>query len=231
VPGDGSSRAVVLVHGLEGNKSDQHVLKTASVYSEAGYGVLMFDLRGHGESEGKRTTVGYQEVRDVRGALSWLKEEQGFEPGEVVLHGWSMGGATVLRSAPGTGLAAVVEESGYADLPLLLHDRLPESSGLPSFFNPGIFLMAKLFLDFDPWAVKPGEDAAKLSEEGVPLLIIHSTDDEVVPFEHAEMLAASYFDAELWQIQGYGHVEAYTHPEYRQRLLGLLEKVEAGEAA
>jgi pimeloyl-ACP methyl ester carboxylesterase len=231
VPGDGSSRAVVLVHGLDGSKADEHVLKTASVYSEAGYGVLMFDLRGHGESEGKRTTVGYQEVRDVRGALSWLKEEQGFEPGEVVLHGWSMGGATVLRSAPGTGLAAVVEESGYADLPLLLHDRLPESSGLPSFFNPGIFLMAKLFLDFDPWAVKPGEDAAKLSEEGVPLLIIHSTDDEVVPFEHAEMLAASYPDAELWQIQGYGHVEAYTHPEYRQRLLGFLEKVEAGEAA
>jgi uncharacterized protein len=150
VPGDDPSRAVVLVHGLEGSMSGQHVLQTASVYAGAGYGVLMFDLRGHGESEGKRTTVGYQEVRDIRGALSWL-EEQGFEPGEVVLHGWSMGGGTVLRSAPETGVAAVVEESGYADLPLLLRDRLPESSGLPSFFNPGIFLMAKLFLDFDRW--------------------------------------------------------------------------------
>ena len=145
LPGDDSSRAVVLVHRLEGSKAGEHVLKTASVYSGAGYGVLMFDLRGHGESEGKRTTVGYQEVRDVRGTLSWL-EERGFEPGEVVLHGWSMGGATVLRSAPGTGVAAVVEESGYADLPFLLRERLPESSGLPSFFNPGIFLMAKLFL-------------------------------------------------------------------------------------
>jgi uncharacterized protein len=223
VPGEVSSRAVVLVHGLEGSKSGQHVLQTASVYAGAGYGVLMFDLRGHGESEGERTTVGYQEVRDVRGALSWL-EERGFEPNEVVLHGWSMGGGTVLRSAPGTGVAAVVEESGYADLPLLLRDRLPESSGLPSFFNPGIFLMAKLFLDFDPWAVKPGEDAAELAEEGVPLLIIHSRDDEVVPFEQAEMLAASYPDAEFWKIEGYGHVEAYTHPEYRQKLLDFLER-------
>ena len=208
VPGEVSSRAVVLVHGLEGSKSGQHVLQTASVYAGAGYGVLMFDLRGHGESEGERTTVGYQEVRDVRGALSWL-EELGFEPNEVVLHGWSMGGATVLRSAPGTGVAAVVEESGYADLPLLLRDRLPESSGLPSFFNPGIFLMAKLFLGFDPWAVRPSEDAAKLAEEGVPLLIVHSRDDEVVPFEHAEMLAASYPDAEFWKLEGYGHVDAY----------------------
>ena len=125
-----------------------------------------------------------------------------------MLHGWSVGGATILRCAPGTGVAAVVEESGYADLPLLLRDRLPEESGLPSFFNPGIFFMAKLFLDFDPWAVKP-EDAAQLSKEGAPLLIIHSRDDEVVPFEQAEMLAASYPDAEFWKIEGYGHVEAY----------------------
>jgi uncharacterized protein len=231
VPGDDPSRVVVLVHGLEGSKAGEQVLQTASIYSGAGYGVLMFDLRGHGESAGKRTTVGYQEVRDVRGALSWLEEDLGFEPNEVVLHGWSMGGATVLRSAPGTGVAAVVEESGYADLPLLLRDRLAESSGLPSFFNPGIFLMAKLFLDLDPWAVRPEEDTAKLSEEGVPLLLIHSTDDEVVPFEHAEMLAASYPDAEFWEIESYGHVEAYSHPAYRQRLLDFLERVEAGEAA
>ena len=114
-----------------------------------------------------------------------------------------------MRSASRTSVAAVVEESGYADLLLLLRDRLPESSGLPSFFNPGIFLMAKLFLDLDPWAVRPEEDAAKLYEEGVPLLLIHSTDDEVVPFEHAELLAGSHPDAKFWEIEDYGHVEAY----------------------
>jgi dipeptidyl aminopeptidase/acylaminoacyl peptidase len=231
IPEGESSRAVVLVHGLDASKSGQYVLDTASIYAQADYGVLMLDLRGHGESEGKRTALGYQEVQDVRGALSWLEEDQGFQPGEVVLHGWSMGGATVLRSAPGTSVAAVIEESSYADLPLLLRDRLPESSGLPSFFNPGIFLMAKIFLDFDPWAVRPEEDAAILSGEGVPLLIIHSRDDEVVPFEHAKMLATSYPDAEFWEIEGYGHVEAYSHPEYRQKLLGFLEQVEAGETS
>jgi pimeloyl-ACP methyl ester carboxylesterase len=230
VPGDGAHRAVVLVHGLDGSKSGRQVLETASVYALAGYSVLMFDLRGHGESEEERTTLGYHEVRDVRGALSWL-EEQGFKSDEMVLHGWSMGGATVVRSAPETGVAAVVEESGYADLPLLLRDRLPESSGLPSFFNPGIFLMAKLFLDFDPWAVRPGEDAAKLSEEGIPLFVIHSTDDEVVPFEHAELLVASYPNATLWAIEGYGHVQAYAHPEYHQKLLDFLERAESEEVA
>jgi len=90
--------------------------------------------------------------------------------------------------------------------------------------------MAKLFLDFDPWAVKPGEDAARLSEEGVPLLIIHSTDDQVVPFEHAAMLANSYPNAEFWKIEGYDHVEAYTHPEYQQRLRNFLEGTGIEEA-
>lgn len=65
--------------------------------------------------------------------------------------------------------------------------------------------------------------------EGVPLLIIHSTDDEVVPFEQAEMLAASYPDAEFWKIEGYDHVQAYTHPEYRQTLLDFLDSTGSDE--
>jgi uncharacterized protein len=72
VPGDDASRAVVLVSGIEGDKSDRHVVKTASVYTGAGYAVLMIDLRAQGRSEGQRVTMDYKEVRDVRGALLWL---------------------------------------------------------------------------------------------------------------------------------------------------------------
>ncbi len=223
-PAEGElSRAAVLVHGWGGDKSDEHVIETAPIYARAGYGVLLLDLRGNGGSGGERRTLGYKETRDVQGALAWLDEE-GFEPGEVVLHGWSMGGATVVRSAPGTGVAAVIEEAGYADLPLLLRRQLPETTGLPSLFSPGVFLAAKLFLGFDPWAVKPSEDAARLREEGVPLFVIHSTDDEVVPFEHAELFESAYPEARLWKIEGLGHVEAYTHREYRQKLLSFLSE-------
>lgn len=222
LPGDDPSRAVVLVPGLGGDRSDRHVVETAAVYSRAGYGVLMIDLRGQGRSEGERVTMGYEEARDVRGALSWLKG-RGFPPGEVVLHGFSLGGATVLRAAPGAGVAAVVEESAYADLPLILRQRLPQASGLPRFFTPGIFLMGKLFLGVDPWAVRPAESAHALCEEGTPLLIIHSKDDRTVPFEHARRLEEACPDATLWAIEGYEHVGAYAHPEYRQRLLGFLK--------
>ena len=223
VPGNDPSRAVVLVPGIEGDKSDRHVLKSASVYAGAGYGVLMIDLRAQGGSEGERVTMGYKEVRDVRGALLWLNK-RGFTPGEVVLHGFSLGGATVLRAAPKSGVAAVVEESAYSDLPLILRQQLPEVSGLPSFFTPGVFLMGKLFLGIDPWAVRPEEDARRLCEQGIPLLIIHSTDDETTPFEHARRIKAACPQATLWKIEGYEHVGAYAHPEYRQSILGFLRR-------
>ena len=221
VPGSDPSRAVVLVSGIEGDKSDRPVLKSASVYAGAGYGVLMIDLRAQGGSEGERVTMGYKEVRDLRGALLWLNE-RGFAPGEVVLHGFSLGGATVLRAAPKSGVAAVVEESAYADLPLILRQQLPKVSGLPSFFTPGIFVMGKLFLGIDPWAVRPEEDARRLCEKGIALLIIHSTDDETVSFEHARRIKTACPEATLWRIEGYEHVSAYAHPEYRQRILGFL---------
>jgi fermentation-respiration switch protein FrsA (DUF1100 family) len=228
VPGNDSSQAVVLVSGIEGDMSDRHVLKTASVYAGADYAVLMIDLRAQGRSEGERVTMGYKEVRDVRGALLWLNE-RGFAPGEVVLHGFSLGGATVLQAAPESGVAAVVEESAYSDLPLILRQQLPKVSGLPPFFTPGIFLMGKLFLGIDPWAVRPEEDARRLCEEGIRLLIIHSKDDEAVPFKHAERISQACPEAAFWKIEGYRHVGAYAHPRYRERLLNFLRTVEANE--
>jgi uncharacterized protein len=227
---NGSSRAAVLVHGWGGDGSDLHVVETALIYHRAGFNVLMLDLRAHGRSEGERVTIGYREARDVRGALAWL-QERGFDPEDVVLHGWSLGGAAVVQAAPAAGVAAVVEEAGYADLSPLLWERIPESSGLPAFFTPGILLMGRLLLGIDYRAVRPVEEAAQLYREGVPFMIIHSHDDEMIPFEHAEALAAVHPDASFWEVKGYGHVAAHAHPEYQRRLLTFLDRAdrEAGE--
>src|SRR5215218_6360022 len=222
VPAEGSSLAAVLIPGWGGYKFEEHLLQTVSVYHDAGYGVLMLDLRAQGESGGARRTLGYREVRDVRGALAWL-HKQGYEAENIVLHGWSMGGATALRTAPGAGVAAVVEEAGYADLPLLLKGKIPEFVRFGGLLRPAILLAGRIFPDFGPWEIVPKKEAAKLSDEGVPLLIIHSTADEVVPYEQARILAAAYPEASFWRLEGYEHVEAYEHPEYASRLRDFLD--------
>jgi pimeloyl-ACP methyl ester carboxylesterase len=222
VPVEGSSMAAVFVPGWGGYKFDEHLLQTLPVYHDAGYSVLLLDLRAQGESDGTRRTLGYREVRDVRGALAWL-QEQGFGPDQIVLHGWSMGGATALRAAPGMGVAAVVEEAAYADLPLLLMGEIPDFVRFGRPLRPAILLAGRLFPDFDPWDVVPKKEATKLSKEGVPLFIIHSTEDDIVPYEQAKVLAAAYPEASVWKLEGYGHVEAYQHPEYAGRLRAFLD--------
>jgi len=222
VPAKNSSMAALLIPGWGGFKFDEHVLQTIPVYHGAGYGVLLLDLRAQGESGGSRRTLGYREVRDVQGALPWLRR-QGYAANRIVLHGWSMGGATALRAAPATGVAAVVEEAGYADLPLLLKGSLPEFVRLGALLEPAILLAGRLFPDFDPWDVVPKREAAILRGEGVPLFMIHSTDDDIVPYEQALILAKAYPEARFWKLEGYGHVEAYEHPEYARRLLAFLD--------
>ena len=222
VPAEGSSMAAVLVPGWGGYKFDEHLLQTVPVYHGAGYNVLLLDLRAQGESDGARRTLGYREVRDVRGALAWLKR-RGYALDQVVLHGWSMGGSTVLRAAPGTGVAAVIEEAAYADLPLLLKGKIPEFVRFGGLLRPAILLAGRLFPDFDPWDVLPKKEAAMLSAEGVPLFIIHSIEDDIVPYEQARIFAATYPEASIWKLDGYGHVEAFDHPEYAQKLRTFLD--------
>ncbi len=225
VPAEGSRRAAILVHGWGGDKSDEHILATAPVYHGEGYNVLVIDLRAQGESGGRRRTLGYRETRDVLGALLWL-QKRGYRSEDTVLHGWSMGGTTVVRAAPGTGVAAVVEEAGYADLPLLLEAAIPRIARLPRVFVPGVLLAGRLWPDFDAWAVRPGREASGLWGEGVPLFVVHSTGDGLIPVEHAEMFAAAHPDARVWILHDHDHVEAFAHPEYGERLRSFLRSVQ-----
>ena len=227
VPVEGSEKAALLVHGWGGEKSDEHILKTAPVYHREGYSVLIIDLRGQGESGGTRRTLAYRETRDVRGELLWLGK-RGFREENIELHGWSMGGATVVRAATGSGVAAVVEEAGYADLPLLLEGAIPRISGLPRLFVPGVLFAGRLWPDFDAWSVRPEREAAQLWLEDVPFFIIHSTADGIIPVEHARRFAAAHPDARIWILDDHQHVQAFAHPEYEERLRDFLNTVPAG---
>jgi pimeloyl-ACP methyl ester carboxylesterase len=76
--------------------------------------------------------------------------------------------------------------------------------------------------EFDPFELRPWRDAARLHQEGVPLLIVHSREDRVIPVEHARLLAAAHPEAALWEVEGCAHTAAYAHPEYRTRLSDFL---------
>src|SRR5499426_627768 len=94
-PGDASMPVIIFVHGL--NRSRLELLERAAESNRRGYGVLLFDLRNHGESGRAYTTIGVHESRDVCAARKYVTEQAPSRP--QVLWGVSMGASSALLAA------------------------------------------------------------------------------------------------------------------------------------
>ena len=218
LPSSGN-RAIVLVHGINSDGWCGAHTDIARAYVEAGFHVLIFDLRGHGLSGGDRIGFGWLERRDVRGAVDLLLS-RGFQAGRIGIHGTSYGGATALLSAATIPeLGAVVADSAFADIRDVMVGEIERQTGLPfvSVFTPGIALLGQLLygLDFD--TIAPEHQVADIAPR--PILFIHGSDDPIIPVEHAFRLKAASGNPanELWILEGYGHTEGVLMgPKHKQ---------------
>ena len=58
----------------------------------------------------------------------------------------------------------------------------------------------------------------------MPLFVVHSAGDGLIPVEHAKMFAAAHPEAKIWILQDQEHVEAFAHPDYEERLRSFLKE-------
>jgi pimeloyl-ACP methyl ester carboxylesterase len=101
--------AVVLLHGSGSTRSD--VLDQAAVLARHGFGVLLLDARGHGESDGRSMEFGWYGDRDIEAATCFLAEQPDIEEGRIGAVGMSMGGEEAIgAAATNRALRAVVAE-------------------------------------------------------------------------------------------------------------------------
>ena len=118
---------VVMIHGYGNNREE--AFGKAGYLHAAGYNLLVFDLRGHGQSDGDGTTVGYLEPLDARAAVATASK---LEPGPIVLFGYSLGGAIALEDgATDPAVKAVVEDSGFSSVAEVFPARFSGVTGLP----------------------------------------------------------------------------------------------------
>ena len=196
---------VVLVHGMWSSW-----LEMASLGRDLhakGFDVLLFDLRGHGQSDPSRLSLGGREREDIRTVQAWARDE-GYGD-RVGWLGYSMGGATlILEAARNPSIRAAVIDSPYGDMPELLGSQLSKHSRLPSWFNPGILACARLLYGLRTEELVPIAAAASWGDR--PMLLIHGEDDSTVPVRQARSLAKAVGAACLTSIlPGVEHVEAY----------------------
>jgi uncharacterized protein len=223
-------RAVVLVHGLDGNRWETSPVNETKALTQQlvqhGFDVVLFDLRGHGESGGERVGLGWFERRDVFGAVS-LVEQRGIAPGRIGLWGESFGAATaLLEAADDPRVAAVVEDCGFADVRPILDSELQRKAGLPPLSTPGIAVFASAFAGLDLSTIPPERHVAQIAPR--PILFIHGAADARIPVEHGYRLQAAAANPadELWVVPGAGHGESFDQQPavYLDKVVGFFER-------
>lgn len=221
-----SPRGVCIVsHGYTGNKGN--MLLYAEHLHPLGFSVVMHDFRGHGESGGKGTTFGVQEPMDLKATIAATRAAYPGLP--LVLLGESMGASVSLMvAADDPDISAVIADCPFARLDEPIGKRLETLFGVPfanAVTEPTTAYGATI-LGIHPYEIAPEANIHKMVD--TPLLLVHGTDDELIPVSHARRLAEAYpGDPDIWIVNGTRHTETiHRKPaEYAQKLKAFLECV------
>ncbi|QSQ21305.1 alpha/beta fold hydrolase [Pyxidicoccus parkwayensis] len=209
--------AVVMAHGLSQTRAD--LLPEARILKDAGYGVLLFDLRAHGESEGATSTWGDKERMDVRAALDFVRARPDVDPRKVGALGFSIGSAAVAEvAAKDSGVRAVVLLSPFNTLWLAAaydfrrFGFVSQSGALMPFWRRGIAIDEVRTIDAVEH-IRPR-----------PLLIVMGTGESGQPLAD-ELFAKVREYAQTWRIQGAGHggFSTVEPVEYPRRLREFMD--------
>ncbi len=222
VPGT-RPEAVILVHGIHANRD--FLLPQALMLTQAGYHLIMLDMRGHGRSEGIQLTYGYKEALDVVAAVDYLAAIPDIK--HIGVLGHSLGGAAAVRAAGlDPRIEAIIIQSSFSSLARVVDERFDKSMVLPKQpFAPVIIALAELKTDASMSVVDSARTLATMPPR--PVLLIHGADDTFLPVHHAQqMFDAAREPKEFFFISGVGHGNPMVghEAEYTERVLTFLTK-------
>lgn len=203
-----TGKTVILAHGY--TSFGKHMANFAKFYHEWGFNVLLPDARGHGKSDGEYIGFGWHDRLDYLRWINLVLDLVG-DAAQIVLHGISMGGATVLMTS-GENLPpqvkAVISDSAYSSVQEQLAYQMKRMYKLPSFpILNATSLITRLRVGY---SFKEATALKQVRKAKVPVLFIHGDNDAFVPYQMAHQL----YDAcparkQLLIVPGAGHTMAF----------------------
>jgi uncharacterized protein len=222
---------VIALHGVSKNRTD--MVRFAIVLVQAGMNVLLFDGRGHGESDRRFVTYGFFERRDVGAAIELLLA-RGIPESRIGLAGVSMGAAIALQvAANDPRIRAVWTDSPFASLHRVTMDRLRFWTRLPRQPLVPVHWAALQFAQrrgqFDVSVVDPRSLAGRIT---CPVQIVHGDADTMIDVDHSIRIfdALGSREKHLWIIPRAAHGRGFRRArrEYRERLVTFFREALAG---
>ncbi len=186
VPAEQARGVLLFFHGNAGNIS--HRLGSLRMFHDLGLSTFIFDYRGYGRSEGKPSEQGT--YRDGEAAWRYLTAERGIAPHSIVYFGRSLGSSIAAHLAMKRAPGVLILESAFPSVPDVGARAYP--------FLP-VRWLARFQYDTE----------AYLKSVSAPLLIIHSRDDEIIPFKFGRTLFAGANEPKQFlEIRG-GHNDGF----------------------
>jgi uncharacterized protein len=208
--------AIILLHAHAANRLG--TLDHAMMLAEAGYGVLLFDTRAHGESGGTVLTFGGDEINDVLAAVDYLQSRE--EVDTIGIMGLSLGAMFALRApAHSDAIQAVIAEGAT----FAAREHMP-----PQPLNWRIY--DRVFFEFLKWHTginEPESIKDALQTVTVPVLLIGNASEEIGLQTFADLTPNS----EVWIIPDAFHISGISAApdEYRMRVTTFFDTHLLGE--
>jgi len=165
IPADSARGTLLFCHGNAGNISNR--LESIRQFVEIGLNVFIFDYRGYGQSKGQLSEKGT--YLDAEAAWDYLVNNKNIDPETIVIFGRSLGGAVAVNLATVKAYRALIVESSFTSMPDIAANNFP-------------WLPARWLCRYKYNSYK------KIPTIKRPILIIHSPDDDLIPYKHGQKL-------------------------------------------
>ncbi len=206
IPHPQATRTLLFLHGNGGNIS--HRGDSIALFHRLGLNVLIIDYRGYGHSEGRPSEAGL--YRDAQAAWRYLIETRAQQGTDILIFGRSLGGAVAAQ------LAAQVQAGG-----LILESTLSSARAFAATAFPLLHRVLIMRYRFD--------SVAQLRQVRAPVLVLHSPDDEIMPYHLGEQVfAAAREPKQFFALRG-DHNSGFlrSQPAYEQALAAFIASLPA----
>ena len=209
---ESSNKWAIILHGYRSTPNS--IISIGMHFSKEGYNVLIPSMRACSESDGEYIGMGWLDKEDLQCWINLIIKQN--ENAEIILHGSSMGAATVLMASGKdlpTNVKAIVADSGYTSVWDIFASEAKARFNLPTFPVLNMFeIVANVRANYD---IKKASALEQVKNNKTPILFIHGDADDFVPeYMCEELYEAANCKKDKLIIHDAGHTDSkYKEPE------------------